>query len=56
MKITTWCEALAPDKLASIVRAGIESRLDLDLYRDVMDQEEQDRAALLAHVQSAGWR
>jgi len=47
---TTQAEALDPATLAAIVQVGIESRLDWAIYRQAVDIEEQERAALLARL------
>ena len=47
---TTQAEALDPATLATIVQVGIESRLDWAIYRQAVDIEEQERAALLARL------
>ncbi len=39
----TWeCEALPPDYLIEQVKAAIESNMDMDIYRDVIDRELED--------------
>lgn len=50
---TTQAEALDPVTLASIVKEGIESRIDWALYRQVIETEEQERAELLARLSDA---
>lgn len=45
---TCQLEALAPDQLAEIITAAIEDHLDLGIYRQVLAQEDLDRAELLA--------
>lgn len=47
---TTQAEALDPATLATIVQVGIESRLDWAVYRQAVDIEEQERAALLTRL------
>ena len=37
-----------PDQLAEIITAAIEDHLDLGIYRQVLAQEDRDRAELLA--------
>ncbi|MGI8511401.1 MAG: hypothetical protein ACR2NH_02105 [Solirubrobacteraceae bacterium] len=45
---TCQLEALAPDQLAKIVRKAIEDRIDTTAYADVLAEERDDRASLLA--------
>jgi hypothetical protein len=47
MTETTQAEALDPAALADIVRDGIESRMDLGVYRHVVKTEARERAALV---------
>ncbi|MEU6381877.1 hypothetical protein [Streptomyces sp. NPDC046909] len=50
---TTQLEAIRPDVLARIVRAAIEERRDMTVYRQVLDQEREERAWLLADLDSS---
>lgn len=50
MTATTQAEALDPATLARIVEDGIVSRLDLEVYRQVVETEEQERGELLTWV------
>jgi hypothetical protein len=45
---TCQLEALAPDDLAEIVEDAIAEWLDFDVYKKALQQEESDRASLLA--------
>lgn len=45
---TCQLEALAPDQLAAIVRAAIEEHLDFDRLDQILREETDDRAELLA--------
>jgi hypothetical protein len=47
---TTQAEALDPATLADIVRTAIESRMNMDVYRQVVDAEEADREELRRHI------
>jgi hypothetical protein len=44
---TCQAEALAPDQLAAILRHEIESRMDLDLYEKILEEEADERAFIL---------
>jgi hypothetical protein len=47
----TWqLEALPPDELARIVRIAIEVRLDREAYDEVLEEEEEVRAKVLARL------
>jgi hypothetical protein len=48
--LTCQAEAIAPDVLAGILRAAIESRIDMDAYRDVLAREEAAREELLERL------
>lgn len=43
---TVQCESFAPDQLQEIVRAAIVERLDIDVFRQTLDAERVQRAAL----------
>ena len=47
-------EALDPATLAAEVRAAIGAHLDLEKLQDVLDQEQEDRSELIAHVEELG--
>ncbi|MBA2625340.1 MAG: hypothetical protein H0U89_07030 [Acidimicrobiia bacterium] len=47
---TVQAEALAPGDLAAEVRQAVESRLDLDVLRNLEDEERTERDQLLANV------
>ncbi len=44
--LTTQAEAFDPHTLAAIVREAIESRMDLDIYEGVLDDEKAQREEL----------
>jgi hypothetical protein len=44
---TCQAEALAPDVLAAILRAGIEQRIDHDIYQRVLRREKHERKKLI---------
>jgi hypothetical protein len=47
----TWqAEALDPDDLAAILRTAIEERFDMDVYQDVLDEEEKHRQAVISRL------
>lgn len=48
---TCQAEAMDPGTLSEILTAAIEGHLDLDLREDVIEEEERQRAALVAEVQ-----
>ncbi len=50
MDLTTQAEALDPATLAEIVRHGIESRMDMEVYRQAVETEAEEQAALLEWV------
>lgn len=48
---TSWeVDALEPDVLHSLLREQIESRIDMDLFQDILDQEEEDKEELRTFV------
>lgn len=47
LQFTTQTEALDPATLAAIVKRGIESRLDIEIYADLLDMEATEREQLL---------
>ena len=47
---TVQCEALDPATLAGAVKGGIEDALDLDIYRDLLEEEAQERKELIQDV------
>ena len=49
--LTTQAEALDPRTLAELVREAITSRMDMDMYRDVLCREETLRADLVEVMQ-----
>jgi hypothetical protein len=48
--VTCQAEAIAPDDLAAILLAAIESRIDIDAYRAVLAREEEARRELLERL------
>lgn len=50
MAETVQAEAFSPDQLAEVVRAGIESHLDLAIHEAVMAQEADERRQILEHL------
>jgi hypothetical protein len=52
---TVQCEAIAPDVLNEILRDAIESRMDMDVYNDVLEREVQTQDALVEELESIGW-
>lgn len=50
MEVTTQAEALDPATLAAIVRDGITSRMDMNIYRQAVEREEADRETLLTMI------
>lgn len=52
--LTTQAEALDPRTLAAIVREGIESRMDLDIYEELLAEEKTQRAGLITRLAKAG--
>ncbi|MEU6381902.1 hypothetical protein [Streptomyces sp. NPDC046909] len=50
---TTQLEAIPPDVLARIVREAIEERRDMTVYQQVLEQEQEERARLLADLDSS---
>lgn len=53
MTQTTQAEALDPATLALIVRDAIEARMDMEVFRQVVETEDAERAALLARLEAA---
>lgn len=47
MDVTVQAEALDPATLASIVQEGVVSRLDMTIYNNALNHEDEDRAKLL---------
>lgn len=48
---TSWeVDALEPDVLHSLLREQIESRINMDLFQDILDQEEEDKEELRTFV------
>lgn len=43
-------EALDPTDLAKLLREGIESRMDMDVYLEVLEEEEPQRDEILVQV------
>ena len=52
MTETTQAEALDPADLAAIVRAGIESRVDLDIYQQAVELEQRERRQMIKWVEA----
>lgn len=50
---TTQAEAFDPATLAILIEVGIESRIDMDIYRQVVEAERQERTQLIAHLEAA---
>ena len=48
--MTTQAEAIPPRRLKEIVQAAIEERIDHEIYRGVLEREEQIRASLSARL------
>jgi hypothetical protein len=48
--VTCQAEAIAPDDLAAILLAAIESRIDMDAYQDVLEREKEAREELLERL------
>jgi hypothetical protein len=53
MTETTQAEAIDPASLAAIIREAIESRLDMDVYRQVVNVECDERQAIIAQWEVA---
>ncbi len=53
MDLTTQAEALDPATLAEIVRYGIEGRMNMDIYRQAVETEATDKAALLEWIEQS---
>jgi hypothetical protein len=47
---TCQAEAVAPDEMARIVRAAIESRYDMGVFRALLAEEEAERQQLIARL------
>ena len=48
---TCQAEAIPPDELSRIVRDAIESRMDLDVYRQVVDTEADARKTVMGMLE-----
>ncbi|MBI2798992.1 MAG: hypothetical protein HYX63_01695 [Gammaproteobacteria bacterium] len=51
--LTTQCEALPPDMIASILDEAIKSRIDMELYEGALLEESEERAELVDWLRGA---
>ena len=47
---TVQAEAIPPDLMAEIVRLAIQDRMDLKLYKDVLNNEDEQRQLLTEKI------